>query len=158
MNQTFQRPPGFVYSSAKEGRAGPAVLRCEKISLPTLADRFNTPLYVYSASAIRERVGAFAHAFRNVEHTICYSIKANSNLSILRLLGKLGCGFDVVSGGELAFQDRKAQSFVLTPDFCGSKATGYGPTPVGSNARNLQLGRAMTISGAAAKLAGIPSC
>jgi diaminopimelate decarboxylase len=101
VNQTLQRPPGFVYSSAKEGRAGPPVLRCEKISLPTLADRFNTPLYVYSASAIRERVGAFAHAFRNVEHTICYSIKANSNLSILRLLGKLGCGFDVVSGGEL---------------------------------------------------------
>ncbi len=101
MNQTFQRPPGFVYSSAKEGRAGQPVLRCEKVSLPTLADRFKTPLYVYSARAIRERVGAFAHAFRNVEHTICYSVKANSNLSILRLLGKLGCGFDVVSGGEL---------------------------------------------------------
>jgi diaminopimelate decarboxylase len=101
VNQTFQRPPGFVYSSAKEGRAGQPVLRCEKISLPTLADRFGTPLYVYSANAIRERVGAFAYAFRNVEHTICYSVKANSNLSILRLLGKLGCGFDVVSGGEL---------------------------------------------------------
>jgi len=101
VNQTFQRPPGFVYSSAKEGRAGQPVLRCEKVSLPTLADRFKTPLYVYSARAIRERVGAFAHAFRNVEHTICYSVKANSNLSILRLLGKLGCGFDVVSGGEL---------------------------------------------------------
>jgi len=101
VNELFQRPPGFVYSSAKEGRAGQSVLRCERIPLPTLADRFKTPLYVYSASAIRERVGAFAHAFRNVKHTICYSVKANSNLSILRLLGKLGCGFDVVSGGEL---------------------------------------------------------
>src|SRR5439155_25726015 len=44
----------------------------------------------------------FEHAFRRVEHAICYSVKANSNLSILRLLAALGCGFDVVSGGELA--------------------------------------------------------
>jgi diaminopimelate decarboxylase len=50
---------------------------------------------------IRERVRSFRKAFRGVEHSICYSVKANSNLSILRLLGKLGCGFDVVSGGEL---------------------------------------------------------
>ena len=60
------------------------------------------PLYVYSAAMIRERVRAFQKAFqRESEHSICYSVKANSNLSILRLLGKLGCGFDVVSGGEL---------------------------------------------------------
>ncbi len=101
MSQIFQRPPGFVYSSANEGRARQPVLRCEKIPLPRLAKRFETPLYVYSANTIRERVVAFAHAFRNAKHTICYSVKANSNLSILRLLGKLGCGFDVVSGGEL---------------------------------------------------------
>jgi diaminopimelate decarboxylase len=50
---------------------------------------------------IKDRVRAFQKAFRGVEHSICYSAKANSNLSILRLLGKLGCGFDVVSGGEL---------------------------------------------------------
>jgi diaminopimelate decarboxylase len=58
-------------------------------------------LYVYSSRAIRERVLAFDHAFHEVEHSICYSVKANSNLSILRLLAELGCGFDVVSGGEL---------------------------------------------------------
>jgi diaminopimelate decarboxylase len=50
---------------------------------------------------IKERVRAFQKAFRGVEHSICYSVKANSNLAILRLLGRLGCGFDVVSGGEL---------------------------------------------------------
>jgi diaminopimelate decarboxylase len=50
---------------------------------------------------IRDRVNAFKNAFRNTEHAVCYSVKANSNLSILRLLAKLGCGFDVVSGGEL---------------------------------------------------------
>ncbi len=65
-----------------------------------LAERFGTPLYVYSAASIRQRVRAFARAFRGVSH-ICYSVKANSNLAILRLLAKMGCGFDVVSGGEL---------------------------------------------------------
>jgi diaminopimelate decarboxylase len=77
------------------------VLHCERIPLPELAERLGTPLYVYSAGMIKERVRAFQKAFRGVEHSICYSVKANSNLSILRLLGKLGCGFDVVSGGEL---------------------------------------------------------
>ncbi|HEV2690612.1 MAG TPA: diaminopimelate decarboxylase, partial [Bryobacteraceae bacterium] len=66
-----------------------------------LAERFGTPLYVYSASAIRQRVCAFERAFRKVPHTICYSVKANPNLGILRLLAGLDCGFDVVSGGEL---------------------------------------------------------
>ena len=66
-----------------------------------LAKRFGTPLYVYSATAIRARVAAFERAFEKQSHTICYSVKANSNLSVLRLLAALGCGFDVVSGGEL---------------------------------------------------------
>src|SRR5205823_8778127 len=96
VNQAFQRPPGFVYSGTKK-----PVLRCEQVDLAKLASRFDTPLYVYSAATIRERVHAFGEAFRNVDHTICYSVKANSNLSILRLLARLGCGFDVVSGGEL---------------------------------------------------------
>jgi diaminopimelate decarboxylase len=51
---------------------------------------------------IRERMRAFQQAFRGVRHTVCYSVKANSNLSVLRLLAGMGCGFDVVSGGELA--------------------------------------------------------
>jgi diaminopimelate decarboxylase len=77
------------------------VLYCEDIPLPKLAERYGTPLYVYSATAIRQRLAAFQDAFRHVPHTICYSVKANSNLSILRLLAREGCGFDVVSGGEL---------------------------------------------------------
>ena len=99
MSELPQRPPGFVYRS-DTGRAG-ELLRCEEISLAELAERFGTPLYVYSARAIRQRVLAFNLAFRHVEHAVCYSVKANPNLSILRLLAKLGCGFDVVSGGEL---------------------------------------------------------
>jgi diaminopimelate decarboxylase len=98
------RPPGFVYCEAKRGisrRAGSSVLHCEDVSLQKLAKEHGTPLYVYSAAMVRERYEAFDAAFRDQLHTICYSVKANSNLSILRLLARKGCGFDVVSGGEL---------------------------------------------------------
>lgn len=98
------RPPGFVYRIIKRGilrRGGDPLLHCESVSLSKLSEQFGTPLYVYSASMIRERCDAFDRAFREVPHTICYSVKANSNLSILGLLAKTGCGFDVVSGGEL---------------------------------------------------------
>lgn len=77
------------------------VLHSEEVPLPKLVKKFGTPLYVYSAATIHERYSAFDRAFRQTPHTICYSVKANSNLSILRLLAKKGCGFDVVSGGEL---------------------------------------------------------
>ena len=76
-------------------------LHAEKVPLSRLAERFGTPLYVYSATTIRERYRLFESAFRGCEHTICYSVKANSNLSILRLLAQMGSGFDIVSGGEL---------------------------------------------------------
>jgi diaminopimelate decarboxylase len=99
VSELAQRAPGFVYGPGTP-RTGKALL-CEKVALKRLAQRFGTPLYVYSARAIRERVIAFDQAFRHIEHTICYSVKANSNLRILRLLAELGCGFDVVSGGEL---------------------------------------------------------
>ena len=88
-----QRPPGFTFR--KE------VLWCERVPLPKLAEKYGTPLYVYSAATINERYTTFDRAFRQIPHTICYSVKANSNLSILRMLAKKGCGFDVVSGGEL---------------------------------------------------------
>jgi diaminopimelate decarboxylase len=76
-------------------------LHCESVSLAQLARQYDTPLYVYSANSIRSRYRTLDGAFANVPHTICYSVKANSNLSILRLLAKEGAGFDVVSGGEL---------------------------------------------------------
>lgn len=92
------------------------MLYCEDAALPRLAERYGTPLYVYSAAMITQRYEAFDAAFRRIPHTICYSVKANSNLSILRLLAKKGCGFDVVSGGELErvlAADRKAASKVV---------------------------------------------
>jgi diaminopimelate decarboxylase len=69
--------------------------------LPRLAKRFGTPLYVYSASTIVSRLRAFKEAFCKIPHTICYSVKANSTLGILRLVAATKSGFDVVSGGEL---------------------------------------------------------
>lgn len=98
------RPPAFSYREIRRGllrRSAGFVLGCDEVPLTRLAERFGTPLYVYSASTIRERVRAFQRAFRKTPHTVCYSVKANSNLTILRLLAGMGCGFDVVSGGEL---------------------------------------------------------
>jgi diaminopimelate decarboxylase len=66
-----------------------------------LAEKYGTPLYVYSISTIRERFRTFDSAFKRIDHTVCYSVKANSNLSLLEMLAKIGSGFDVVSGGEL---------------------------------------------------------
>ncbi|HME34390.1 MAG TPA: diaminopimelate decarboxylase [Candidatus Sulfotelmatobacter sp.] len=113
------RPPGFIYRETKRGilrRDGPSILHCEGVSLQALAEQYGTPLYAYSAAMIRERYEAFDAAFRDQPHTICYSVKANSNLTLLRLLAKKGCGFDVVSGGELErvlAADRKAAKKVV---------------------------------------------
>lgn len=118
---TPERPPGFVLREQRAGilrRASNLVLHCEAVPLPKLAEQFGTPLYVYSATTIRERFTAFEKAFRGIPHTICYSVKANSNLSILRLLAREGCGFDVVSGGELervlAAERRAAKNVVFS--------------------------------------------
>ncbi len=67
-----------------------------------LAEEFGTPLYVYAGDQIAERAGLFQTAFTGRAHTVCYAVKANSALAILRMLGERGCGFDIVSGGELA--------------------------------------------------------
>ena len=70
--------------------------RCRKI-----AERVGTPAYVYSAASITGAFRGLDRALGRLPHTLCYSVKANSNLSILRLLAGLGSGFDIVSGGEL---------------------------------------------------------
>jgi diaminopimelate decarboxylase len=76
-------------------------LHCDAADLTTLAIEYGTPLYVYSAEQISHRLQLFEQAFSNRPHTICYAVKANSSLAILRLLAKQGAGFDIVSGGEL---------------------------------------------------------
>jgi diaminopimelate decarboxylase len=76
-------------------------LHCDGVSLTTLAGKYGTPLYVYSAQQITQRFQLFHQAFATRPHTICYAVKANSSLAILRLLAEQGAGFDIVSGGEL---------------------------------------------------------
>ena len=97
-----ERPPAFTYSRpSRADKTDRRELLADSIPLSKLAARFGTPLYVYSATAIRERYRQFDEAFAGCDHTVCYSVKASSNLSILRMLASLGAGFDIVSGGEL---------------------------------------------------------
>ena len=77
-------------------------LFCEDIPLAAVAERFGTPTYVYSRRAIVDAFGAYAAALAGRRALVCYAMKANSNLAVLDLLARVGAGFDIVSGGELA--------------------------------------------------------
>jgi diaminopimelate decarboxylase len=77
------------------------VLTCDGVPVSRIAEKYGTPTYVYSTASIVDAYRRFDRAFGNIPHTICYAVKANSNLSILRLLAGMGSGFDIVSGGEL---------------------------------------------------------
>jgi len=76
-------------------------LFAEGVSVTELAKAYGTPLYVYSTATLKRHFEAFDTAFASMEHLTCYSVKANSNLHVLRLLASLGAGMDIVSGGEL---------------------------------------------------------
>ncbi|NLH72176.1 MAG: diaminopimelate decarboxylase [Verrucomicrobia bacterium] len=76
-------------------------LYCERVSLRTLAERFGTPLYVYSQSTLEHHYQSLDAALRPLDHLVCYAVKANSNLAVLRTFADLGAGFDIVSHGEL---------------------------------------------------------
>ena len=78
------------------------MLHAEQVPLDEIARRFGTPCYVYSRAAITAAYREFDEALRGRDALVCYSVKANSNLAVLALLARLGAGFDIVSGGELA--------------------------------------------------------
>jgi len=84
---------GFSYQNGS--------LHCEGVELGALAAEFGTPLYVYSAGTIVDHFRRLSQAMTGVDHEVAYAVKANSNLSVLRLLAAEGAGFDIVSGGEL---------------------------------------------------------
>ncbi len=73
----------------------------ENCSLAELAQRYGTPLYVYSRSAMLEALAGYQRALAGRDHLICYAMKANSSLAVLQTFAQAGCGFDIVSGGEL---------------------------------------------------------
>jgi diaminopimelate decarboxylase len=83
----------FHYSNAN--------LYCEQVDLEEIAQAAGTPCYVYSAQSILDAYHAYDEAFGDMPHLVCYSVKANSTLAVLSLLARAGCGFDIVSGGEL---------------------------------------------------------
>src|SRR5579863_311740 len=76
-------------------------LAIDGVDLSVIAAKAGTPCYVYSAAAILESYCAYDAAFGSTPHTVCYAVKANGNLALLRLLAGAGAGFDIVSGGEL---------------------------------------------------------
>ncbi|EDN67985.1 diaminopimelate decarboxylase [Beggiatoa sp. PS] len=77
------------------------ILYAEDVNLLTVAKAYGTPCYVYSRATLERHWHAFDNALKNHRHLICYAVKANSNLTVLSVLARLGSGFDIVSGGEL---------------------------------------------------------
>ncbi len=76
-------------------------LWAEKVPVRRIVEEVGTPVYIYSSATLRRHFRVFEEAFADIPHLVCYSVKANSNLAVLKLLGDLGAGADVVSGGEL---------------------------------------------------------
>jgi diaminopimelate decarboxylase len=89
--------PHFAWKNTRHGRE----VCCEGVALEAIAERFGTPAYVYSQCAIEDAFDELASGLRGLQHLLCFAVKANGNLSILKLLAKRGSGFDIVSGGEL---------------------------------------------------------
>jgi len=77
-------------------------LQVENRALADIANEFSTPCYVYSKDALTQAFKRFSAGFADCQHLVCFAVKANPNLAILNLFAKLGAGFDIVSGGELA--------------------------------------------------------
>lgn len=78
------------------------MLHAENVALPAIAEAVATPCYVYSKSALTHAFENFSAGFKHADHLVCFAVKSNPSLAILNLFAKLGAGFDIVSGGELA--------------------------------------------------------
>ena len=76
-------------------------LFAEEVPLRRIAQEVGTPAYVYSIATLRRHYRVFDEAFARIPHLVCFSVKSNSNLAVLRTFAKAGSGFDIVSGGEL---------------------------------------------------------
>ena len=76
-------------------------LYAEQVPVKQLAEKYGTPLYVYSKNTIIDKAQQYQTAFADTPHNVCYALKANSNFNIIKLMASIGCGADIVSGGEL---------------------------------------------------------
>ncbi len=93
--------PDYAYRAVRSDGAKGQILHCEGVSLARIAGEVGTPSYVYSRASIESAYRLLDRSFGSLPHSICYAVKANSNLAILRTLARLGSSFDIVSGGEL---------------------------------------------------------
>src|SRR5450432_2202067 len=98
--------PHFRWKKQIGGSPARGELCCEGVSVSRAAAEFGTPVYLYSSAAIVEAFRGLDGGLGAVPHTLCFAMKANGNLYILKLLADLGSGFDIVSGGELEYLRR----------------------------------------------------
>ena len=99
--RVFDRPSRLLHSPVHSFQYRGGKLHCEQIDLARAAEKFGTPLYIYSAGAILDHYTRLDAALASLDHLVCYAVKANSNRAILTLLADAGAGFDIVSAGEL---------------------------------------------------------
>ena len=102
-------------------------LRMSGVPLASIADAVGTPTYVYSADVITRRFQALDQVFSSVPHRICYAVKANSNLAVLKVLKDCGAGADIVSGGELQRAFAAGRPGPRHPDRAGHRAATRRP-------------------------------
>ena len=100
-NLEYVDPARFTPHFAWKARGAAKEVFCESVALTEIAERFGTPTYVYSRRAIEEAFDELESGLGRLPHLMCFAVKANGNLSILKLLAQRGSGFDIVSGGEL---------------------------------------------------------
>ena len=101
-------------------------LCCEQVPVEELVEKFGTPLYVYSEHTLRDHFERLNQALGGVDHLVCFAVKSNSNLAVLRVLAKLGSGFDIVSGGEL----QRVAAAGAQPDKCVFAGVGKSETEI----------------------------
>src|SRR4030067_448649 len=97
-------------------------LFAEDVAVKALAEKYGTPLYVYSYNTLLRHFRAYSDAFNDYPHIICFALKSNPNISILRLFAKYGGGADIVSGGEL-YKALKAGKPSQKIDYAGAGKT-----------------------------------
>jgi diaminopimelate decarboxylase len=94
--------PHFSWKKLKNSPSGEEFVACEGVRLVDVAEKIGTPAYVYSRAAIDDAQAELHRGLGSLPHTLCFAVKSNGNLSILKHVAKGGNGFDIVSGGELA--------------------------------------------------------
>ena len=104
-------------------------LFCEEVSIQEISAKIGTPFYLYSYATLKRHLEAFNAAFEDVPKLICFSAKANSNLAVLKIFADMGCGLDIVSGGELYRGPNEIENAIYFVQFnimfCSTCSTQY---------------------------------